>query len=81
MSELKVYEKIGLTKDDVVQIQEWLFPMVNETNSVADMIVKTVEHFNDTKLYYALYILGNEIGQASIKERFGMLHTLNPQNV
>lgn len=33
------------------------------------------------KLHYALYLLGSEIGQASVKEQLGLVHELDPQNV
>jgi hypothetical protein len=78
---MKAYEKLGLTKHDVVEIQNWLFPMINETDSVGEMIIKTAAFFVDNKLYYALYLIGSEMGQARIKELFGVTHELNPNNI
>lgn len=82
----KAYEKIGLTKEDVLGIQRWMFPMIAETDSVGDMIQKVALYFQSAetpnrKLHYALYLLGSEIGQASVKEQLGLVHELDPQNV
>lgn len=40
---MKAYEKLGLTEIDVLYIQDWLFPMIDKTKSVGEMIVKTAE--------------------------------------
>lgn len=77
---MKAYEKLGLTSNDVIEIQNWLFPMMNETESVGEMIIKTAAFFKDKKQHYAIYLIGSEIGQAHIKEHFGFTHELNPDN-
>jgi hypothetical protein len=77
----KAYERIGLTVGDVLEIQEWLFPMMNETATVSEMIINTIDQFGGIKRHYALYLLGNEIGQASVKEQLGVPHVLNAKNI
>ena len=74
----KTYEIIGLTKKEVLEIQQWLFTMIMATESIGEMLKKTVEHFDDkSKLHYALYILGVQLGQAKVKEQLGLVHALN----
>lgn len=77
----KVYEQLGLTKEDVIDIQSWLFPTINDKERVSEMIVAVVNKFSGAHLHYALYILGNEMGQAKIKDQLGLEHILNPAHV
>lgn len=79
----KVYDQLGLTKDEVIEMQKWLFQIIHEKDRISDMIkeVSTVMKDKGAKLWYALYILGNEMGQAQIKEQFGVAHILDPENV
>jgi hypothetical protein len=78
---MKAYEKLGLTSDDVIEIQKWMFPMIEITEHVSDIIMKVTIHFTGTKQHYALYLLGCEMGQAKVKEHFGLQHILNPENI
>lgn len=81
MGKNKVYKKLGITECEVIRMQTWLFSMANETESVSEMIIKTVAHFEGTILHYALYILGNNIGAAQVKEMIGKVHVLNPEEL
>jgi len=78
---MKIYEILGLTEDDVVEMQTWLFSMMGKTDSIANMISCASDYFkDDMKRNYAIYLIGSETGQAKIKEMFGITHVLDPQN-
>lgn len=77
----KAYKGLGLTEVEVVEMQTWLFSMVNETKSISEMISKTAAHFEGTTLHYALYVLGNNMGAAQVKDMIGVAHVLNPEEL
>lgn len=79
---MKAYEQLGLTAKQVIEMQRWLFRMVAETDSISKMIDKTVDKFPaGTTRHYALYILGNRMGEAQMKEQLGMTCILNPEQI
>jgi len=78
---MKAYEKLGLTSSDVIEIQKWMYPMVDNTATISEMITNVVQRYEGAKLHYALYILGNNMGQAQIEEQLGIKHILNPEEI
>lgn len=79
---MKAFEYLGLTEKEIIEMQKWLYPMIiGETESISKMIVNTVEKYEGTMLYYALYHLGNRIGEAQVKEQIGVPCVLNPEEV
>ena len=44
---MKIYEILGLTEDDVVEMQTWLFSMMGKTDSIANMISCASDYFKD----------------------------------
>lgn len=81
MAQLKAYEQLGLTGDDVLEIQRWMFPMIAEQDLISKMIPLVVNKFSGTKQHYALYLLGAELGQAKAKEELGIAHLLDTENI
>lgn len=82
-NDLPIYEKIGLTNEDVFRIQHELFPAINNKSSIADMLQFISQNYpcNSIHFMYAVYLLGYHMGSARIKEAFGLSHILNPDEL
>ena len=79
---MKAYLNLGLTEKEVIEMQHWMYPMINETGKISDMILNVVNKYqNEPIMFYALYHLGNRMGEAQTKEQLNLPCILNPDEV
>lgn len=82
---MKAYEKMGLTKDQVLEMQRWLYPQIandsRSTESCGETIKQIVERYNGAMRQYAIYHFGHIVGGARVKEKLGIQVYLNPDDV
>ena len=78
--ELAIYEKLGLTKEKVIEMQNFLMEEFNakEQTSVAEIIIKLSERYPQQLNMYGCFILGQVIIQARHMEEQGLPYWFNP---
>lgn len=79
---MQAFESLGLTSDEVIEMQKWLYPTMAKSGTVSEMIKKVVDQYPEGRMrHYALYHLGNRIGEAQVKEQLGMDCILDPEKI
>lgn len=78
--ERTTYQNLGLTKEQVLEIQHWLFPLITDPKktSISEIMELIIEKYNGKHRQYTLYFFGHIMGQARVKEKLGIRLILNP---